>query len=170
MTLKELRARLLDEIQDRLASEGYRRSEQTFVRPVPVGAYLFHVAFMNHRADFDVSADVGIRYDEFESRLGRRDKATATIGAQLENIAGDGVRRWTVQKPSDVSAVSEGIIARFHHIGVPFLERFGSPHNVLEVLSRGGREAVLICPLSDRRIALIDALRAKFSPAPPNTR
>src|SRR5688500_16482556 len=106
--MKALRKRLLEEISTRLKPVGYRKSEQTFVRDFPGGCWMFHVAFIPHAEDFDVTADIALRHDSiqdasrrYEHLDAREKKKTATLGVELGNLRGTGQHRWTVSSESD---------------------------------------------------------------------
>jgi hypothetical protein len=167
MTLKDLRAALFSALTAALSARGYRRREQSFVRPIPGGAAIFHVTFINHADDFDVTADVAVRYDAIEDRLNaarpllspRERRQTATVGAQLAHIAGIGVERWTVRDAAEVALTARGIVERLVEVGEPFLQRFASPAEVRRVLEEDGAEARLICPFREKRLAIREALR-----------
>jgi hypothetical protein len=82
--MKELRKRLLEEIAARLKSEGYRKSQQTFARDFPGGRWLFHVAFIPHADDFDVTTDVAIRHDSIQQASSFGDVGRSFAGTTLD--------------------------------------------------------------------------------------
>jgi hypothetical protein len=166
MTLKDLRVELLARLADSLAPTGYYRREQSFRCDTAGGWVSLHVAIINHRDDFDVTADVAVRYNAVEEaradrqRLSARERReTATVGAQLANIAGIGTERWTVRAPADIAPAVLGILASFDRVGRPFLERFTELPETLRVLDADGPEARLICPLPGSRSTIRDTIR-----------
>ena len=102
--LKPLQDRLLLLLEDALHPRGFTRRQQTFVRRVPVGKHLFHVAFAPYpRHDyFDATADVAVRHDALEALLNANDpylterekRWTASVGGELGNLS-TGRRRRT---------------------------------------------------------------------------
>jgi hypothetical protein len=67
--------------------------------------------------------------------------------------------RWTVAATSDIAPVADSIMVEVRRIGYPFLERFGSLAEVGRVLDADEEEARLICPLPDRRVAVLTVIR-----------
>src|SRR5687767_15603049 len=72
-----------------------RISHQAFYKKTTFGKYSFHLTFIPHATDIDVTADVAIRFDALEnlfqgtSRAGSRTN-TFTFGANLGHIRGNG--------------------------------------------------------------------------------
>lgn len=179
MLLKDVRAVLLAELARTLAPKGYRRREQTFVRDFERGQFMLHVAFVHHGGlDSDVTADVAVRHHDVENTLNanrtdlrpREAGRTATVGAELGNLAGDGVHRWTLTAASDVSALAAMIVERLMLVGDPFFRRFSSAIETLKVLEADNRLARLICPIPAHRTATIGALRDHLANARSNWR
>ena len=167
MTLKAFRQQVLDELAEQLAPAGYRRREQSFYREAGSVRHVLHVAIIPHTSDFDITADVAVRHHAVEELLNaqvshlspREKRQTATVGAELGNLAGVGQHRWTVAHESDVRPAVLGILEWFERLGQPFLERFSSAATILRVLDQGGDEARLICPFPDRWPKVRAALR-----------
>jgi len=78
---------------------------------MPGGRQSFHSAFVNHDTDFDVTADVAIRFDAVgdmvnssETLLSEPEKrGTYTLGTELGNLDGTSHQRWTIEQESDVT-------------------------------------------------------------------
>lgn len=165
--MKELRDKLLDEISLRLKPEGFRKSEQTFVRNFDSGCWFFHVAFILHKEDFDITADVAVRHDTVERAFHadsslvseREKKKTATIGVEFGNLRGTGQHRWTIRDESDVVPVVESILDMFREVGYPFLQRFSSLSETRRVLSEESAFSHLICPFPDKRARVIELIK-----------
>ena len=66
--MKELRDALLLEVGKRLRAFGFsaRKSSRDFYRDVGPCRQLFHISFINHEGDFDVTADVAVRHNVVE--------------------------------------------------------------------------------------------------------
>lgn len=165
MTLKPLRAALLTRLAELLMPQGYRKREQSFHKESGPVRLSFHVAFINHAQDFDVTADVAVRHHAIEERLGSG-KDLTTIGAELGNIAGVGQHRWRVAAEEDLEPVTHSILEYFHQHGEPFLARFSDPTELLRVLDQESHEARLICPIPDRRKRVVESLRKLDSGRP----
>ena len=166
MLLADLRRTLLTELAAALASRGYRKSGQSFRKEEGPHRLSLHVAFINHVDDFDVTADVAVRHHAVEEIRNlsntlisaREKKETATIGAELGNLAGVGQHRWTVRERRDIEPVAADILEWFDRIGVPFLERFSSIGETARVLTQDGSEARLICPFPEKRRSVLEAI------------
>jgi hypothetical protein len=152
MPVAHLHALLIDALIARLPGWKFVARERHFKRQAAAGTlWYMHLAFVNHTDDFDVVVDVAVEFV--------RDKATVcVVGAQLGNIAGVGQTRVEVRTPGDVAAAIDRILNEFQTVGVPFLERFSRPDEVLSVLRQGGREAALISPIGARHQGQIRAL------------
>ena len=154
MTLEELRQRLLARLAE-LVEPAFKltKRDRTFWKDAGPVRYALHISFINHADDFDVTVDVAIRHHSVEDvlnaerQLGPRERReTATVGAELGNLAGVGQHRWTVVAEGDVEPVALGIVDWFGRIGEPFLQRFASPAETLRVLEADGPEARMISP------------------------
>jgi hypothetical protein len=171
MTLGDLQEEVLRQIAAYLASAGYRRREQSFVRDNPDGFWAVHVAFIPHRSDFDLTLDVAIRHNVVEERLDRtfahlapRDRRkTASIGVELGNYAEGQQHRWTIRQSVEVSPIVADMLKHYRQLGVPILERFSSLAELARVLEEDGREASLICPLLDVRAEVREVARKVLS-------
>jgi len=166
VTLAELRRRVLERLSERMAPAGFRRRDQSFWKDAGPVALSLHVSFINHADDFDLTADVAVRHHAVEDilnaarRLSARDmRTTATVGAELGNLAGVGQHRWTVTAEADVDPAIDGVADWFRRIGEPFLQRFSSPAEALRVLDEDGIEARLICPIAATRSQVREILR-----------
>ena len=164
--MKELRKELLLQLDERLRPLGFRKREQSFRRDLGPCRQAFHISFINHVGDFDVTADVGVRHHSVEDMLNEgqphlkdsEKKETYTVGAELGNIIGTGQHRWTVVDTSDIPSVVDGIMNYFDSVGIPFLERFSSLKEVYRVLREDGAEARLICPIPTLRSRLKEVI------------
>jgi hypothetical protein len=166
--MKELRKRLLMEIATRLESDGYRKSQQTFTLDFPSVRWFFHVAFIPHADDFDVTADIAVRHDSIQrasrryEHLEAKEKLmTATLGVELGNLQGIGQYRWTVRSECDVALVADSILKMFREVGVPFLKSFSSLDETKKVFLENGDIARLICPVRDQRDEIISIFRSE---------
>jgi hypothetical protein len=159
--LKALQEQLLSQLATKLNAKGFKRKEQSFYKDIPGGKQIFHIAFIKHLRDFDLTADVAVRHDaleelvnEFNSTLSKKEKSqTASVGAELGNISMGKPLRWTVSSEADIPEVCESILAVFESVGLPYLQRFSSLAEVLSALSFDEQEAWLQSP--------IDHIRAK---------
>jgi hypothetical protein len=168
--MKELRNELLLRLDDRLHPLGFRlrKTLRDFRREVRGCSQFLHIAFINHPSDFDVTADVAVRHHPVENMLNEErtylkeseKKLTATVGAELGNILGIGQHRWTVANERDIPIVVDGVVNHFEKVGLPFLERFTSLEEVFRVLSVNRSEALLVCPLPEKRARLREIIGA----------
>ena len=162
-----LRSDLLATLEAALVPAGFRRSDQSFRKPWGQARLCVHVSFIKHAADFDATIDVAVRHNQVEDRLNatrsdlsaREKRQTATIGVELGNWAVGRSHRWTVAAPSDVAGVAASMMAEIRHTGLPFLERFASLAEVGRVLDVDQKEARLICPVPEKRVAVRAIIR-----------
>ena len=112
-----------------------------------------HLSFVSHAHDFAVAVDVAVEHLRGTKRL-------CIVGAELGNIRGTGQDRWDVHSRQDVPRVASEILKAFAAIGLPFLERYSSLAEILNVLRTNPREARLIKPLSANPVAEAAAIEA----------
>ena len=165
---KELQELLLKELSTLLSKNGFefRPREQGFRASRPDGSALFHLSFIPHAADFDIIADVTLRFDAVEDLLNEvrpylsktEKKLTATIGSELGQFLGGMQQRWTVASGSDVKSVAASIYDAFLSIALPFLKRYSDLDTLLAVLSSNHKLARLLSPSNAGRWKTVLAL------------
>jgi hypothetical protein len=142
---------LIDALIPRMSGWKFVARHRHFICQRDGSSWTMHLAFVNHEDDFDVVVDVAVEFSE-----GR--KSVCIVGAQLGNIAGVGQTRFKIGDPSDIPRAVDGILNEFQTVGIPFLERFSQPLEVLSVLRRGGKDASLISPIKAQHAQQIETL------------
>ncbi|MCM2472737.1 hypothetical protein HGO38_04495 [Rhizobium sp. CG5] len=174
--MKEIRQALLNGIGNRVGEFGFDRKAigQSFKREFPGGISRFHLAFINHKSDFDVTADVAVRFHKLEELanendnfISKKDKSlTNSLGAELGNIAGVGQMRWHVATIDDLDSVTTGILDAFIEIGLPYLEVASTMEGAYRLLSAPGKNSWLHNPVLSARakrvVGLAKLLESKF--------
>jgi hypothetical protein len=142
-----------------------RPSEQSFYCVVTTGKSAFHVSFIPHQDDLDLTADVAIRIDAIEDLVNQYDtklkpdekRRSMTLGGDLGNIFKGRQRRWTVADLNDIPGVCDQVYAAFEQNGLPFLRAHSDVVAVRRVLvsshSNDTLLATLLGPRSKRAIA-----------------
>lgn len=169
-SLRDLRGDVLREFGRRLARFGFdpRPKGQSFLRKIEGGRVSVHLGFISHENDFDVTIDVGIRFDAVEelvhrseALLTKREKAeTSTLGAELGNIECGRPFRVTVTGNSDTEGAVGQLIAKFESIGLPYLEHYSQMESAYEVLARDDRGGWIHSPINAERAKSACALLA----------
>lgn len=141
----------------RLAGFGFsaRPRGQSFLRAIDGGQASVHLSFIEHEHDFDVTADVAIRFDAVEDLvnrsnvlLSRREKAsTFTMGAELGNLERGEPFRVTVAEDGDVEPAVERLVKKIETVGLPYLEKYSDLEAAYEVLSRDDRDGWIHSPI-----------------------
>lgn len=159
--MKYIQRALLDAIGAKVVSLGFdsKTAGQSFMRRIPGGRASFHLAFIEHPKDFDVVADVAVRFDQLEelvnsnnSLLSKREKGqTYSLGAEIGNISGSGQRRWSVASLDEVEIIANEIIICFKEIGLPYLEKASTLEGAYQLLTSPGRDAWLHNPVHASR-------------------
>jgi hypothetical protein len=144
-TLSGSKKALLTAVGGHLTPFGFsaKPKGQTFHRFFQGGRSAFHLAFIDHANDFDVSADLAIRFDRVEELVNRHTKLlsskekldTSTLGVELGTLHEGKPRRWTVSLDTDVSAVAREIAEFFEAVGIGYLEQFEDPGRAFVALS-----------------------------------
>jgi hypothetical protein len=164
--LKTLRTRLYGMVGASVSELGFKTEKLVFRRPMGGGSQTLHLAFIAHKTDFDVTADVAIRFDDVQALLLEGNTAIKpeqagvmmSFGAELGNIAERKQRRWTVRTEAGLPAVADQVTAAFLDIGRPYLETYSDRHAALEVLAGDDQAAWLHMPLHGQRARLALAL------------
>jgi len=158
---------VLTRLGKQLESHGFdpKPSGQSFYHSFPAGKSAFHVSFIPHQSDFDLTADVAIRLNAIEDLVNEYDTKRApterrksmTLGGELGNISEGHQLRWTVSDPNDIPKVCDQVANMFERIGLQFLRThsdLAAAHKVL--ISSNPRETFLspiLGPRSMRAIA-----------------
>lgn len=111
-----------------------------------------HFSFINHVDDFDVTTDVAIEYRKNKERI-------CIIGAEIGNIQGIGQKRHNIRSISSAKDAIESVAQDLTEIGMPFLEKYRNPSQVIRALEDGGAEAMLISPFIQDHAQKISALK-----------
>src|SRR5882672_9807293 len=127
MKVAELHSMLVDALKPRLDGWNFVDSHRHFKKQIDDKRWFLHLAFINHQTDFDAVADVAVEYVRNRQRV-------CIVGASLANIEGIGQKRFRVSRPTDISAAADSIVEQFRRVGIPFLERFSQPQEVISVL------------------------------------
>ena len=157
MKVSELHTLLLQDMQALLPQWRFVARSRHFKRSIGTVNWMLHIAFVNHAGDFDAIGNVAVEF------LATR-KPVVVIGAQLGNIEGVGQTRHPVTSPESASQAAQSLVAEFHRVGLPFLERYSSSAAVLSALQSGGPEASLISPVHEMHRGQIAALQALDTP------
>ena len=65
------------------------RKDQHYVKTTSVGRLNFHLSFIRHQTDFDVTGDVAVRFDRLEELLYGDCRHPSTPGLQTPIYSGD---------------------------------------------------------------------------------
>jgi hypothetical protein len=140
MSFAVIQGVLLGDLSARLEGWHFVKSRRSFERKQTTCVWSLHLAFIKHKPDFDVVADVAVEHIQAGKRL-------CIVGAELGNICGTGQHRWQIASEQQVQAVTSGILDLFTTVGLPFMERYSVLSEVLRVLRADPAQARLICPL-----------------------
>ncbi|WP_133500788.1 hypothetical protein [Cognatilysobacter terrigena] len=159
MKVSELHAAFISELVELMPGWTFVKSSRHFKRTDGHVRWLFHVSFANYSDAFDALGDVAVEYVAMKKRV-------AIIGAQLANIAGTGYSPHPVSSRASAIDSARALAAEFQAVGLPVLQRYSDPAVALAALEAGGREALLISPLSNLHAQQLEALQKLC--APPN--
>jgi hypothetical protein len=162
--LKKLETRLFATVGESVGELGFRTKKWSFWRSIPGGSQALHLAYIRHQEDFDVTADIAVRFDDVQALLleggaitPAAARVTMSLGAELGNIRDGRPKRWTVREDGDVTAVAAQIVTTFMDIGLPYLETYSDRRTALDALAKDDRMSWLHSPIHSER-----ALRALF--------
>ncbi|MDX3905813.1 MAG: hypothetical protein QHC78_09010 [Pigmentiphaga sp.] len=168
--LRQHQQQLLQAVAAGVTPHGFtpQPKEQSFVRPFPEGRQEFHLGFIEHEADFDVTADVAIRFERLEELvnadnklLSKKEKAaTASLGIELGNLVQGAQFRWTVAGEPDVAKVAASLIEWFAQHALPYFERYSDLAAAYDLLAPADRSAWGHHPLHGSRAKRVLGLAA----------
>jgi len=152
---------ILTSLGERVRTLGFNPKAfgQSFYYTFAAGKWGFHVSFIPHRDDFELTADVAVRIDEIEDLVNKYDtrrtpaekRNSMTIGGELGNISQGRPRRWKISDFSDVPIVCGEIMSFFETIGVPFLRAHSEIADVHRVLVSSDQRDIVLAPISGPR-------------------
>ena len=161
MQFGEWKENLLCSLFDCLKNDSFvrRSKDQAFDKQCGSVRLAFHLCFIRHTADFDVTADVAIRFDDVEDLINsfnaelspRKKKGTFTMGCELGNLTEGEQRRWSVTRPEDIPAVAKSLYSAFQIVALPYYEKYSDRDTALNVLSGDTPESWLHCPFHTAR-------------------
>jgi hypothetical protein len=106
---------LLNRLGERIIAFGFKPKPtgQTFYQVVETGKWTFHVSFIAHKTDFDLTADVAVRVNaiedlvnEYDTKLAAAEKRRSmTLGGELGNISEGSPKRWAISNVEDIPSV-----------------------------------------------------------------
>ena len=147
---------LLMGLADQIGTFGFNPKVlgQSFHQVVPTGKWEFHISFIAHKIDFDLTADVAVRVNaiedlvnEYDTKLTTAEKRKSmTLGGELGSISEGVPRRWTVSSVEDIPAVCDRVIEAFQRIGLPFLQKHSDAAAAHRVLVSSRQADLLLAP------------------------
>ncbi len=152
MKVSELQNNFLEQLQHHLDGWRFIKSDRHFKKVDGNVVWLFHISCINHTNDFDGVGNVAVEYKNGKERL-------CIIGAELGNIEGVGQKRFSVTNEHQAISSAKALSEYFKSIGLPFLQKYSNPNEVVSTLMNGGKEAMMISPFINQHQEQIDALR-----------
>ncbi len=152
----------------------YNSSTRSFRKKVGNSEFSFHLAFIRHQRDFDIVADLGVRYLNVEKLawgltpphplLDGLKFDTWTMGVEVGNLTQGSQIRWSVAGEKDVDEAVSKITAIFHSVALPYFEKYSTPESAYVMLQRDDRISELNSPLRVKRWERIIALAYFLEP------
>lgn len=146
MSLKDIQKKLLKSLGEKLFAYGFEKKprQQSFFRKFDGGVFVFHLSFIEHEFDFDITADVAIRFDDLEDLINAQDKlltkkekeATCSLGVEFGNLVSGEQMRWSVSTESELNEIVESIIKVYDENGEKYFKDYGVKENALKLLSQ----------------------------------
>jgi len=159
--MKEQQKALLSKVAEYLVEYGFEKKPigQSIIKIMPDGKVSFHLAFIDHKDNFDVVADVAIRFDMVENMVNEDNKllskkekeSTFTLGAELGNISQGSQKRWTVFLGTDVDSIAQEIRSAFVKYADSYIKKYSEMQNAFELLLSNDRQNWIHCPVHGAR-------------------
>lgn len=148
-----LQNKFLLEVSKHVGKYGFSNKikEQSFEKKTDFGKVCIHFSFGRPTNSFDITIDVGIRFDDLENLINetvsylseKAKKETYSMGCELGNLSQGKPKYWVIGKDEDIIPVALEIISFFERIGLPYLEKYSNMRNAKEALSSDGPSAWL---------------------------
>jgi hypothetical protein len=151
---------LMCAVAPQIAACGFKKhGSREFEKRYEWGRAAIHFSFIEHDHDFDVTVDVGIRFDAVEDLVHRNNKLltakektnTFSMGAEIGNLTDGKPIRWTVASQAGVGHVAAEISGRIASTAIPYVERYGNMNRAIEVLSSDDDTAWIHSPIHGER-------------------
>jgi len=116
----------------------FHRKQSRFVRQMSTVRWSVGISFIRHPTDFDVTAGVAVGFDALEKLIcedEREAMRTYSLGVNLGYFTGEGQKRWSVHSEQDVEPTCGSLMKTIVEMGLPYLEKYSSMTNALELLS-----------------------------------
>lgn len=159
--MKDIQKNLLTLVGEKISTYGFQKKplSQSFLKMIPGGRVSFHLSFIEHETDFDVTADIAIRFDDLENLVNADNRLlskkerdmTYSFGVELGNLANGKQKRWRVASDADVVNVADALVADFERYALPYYEKYSVMSGAFELLSSNDRATWMHCPLHGAR-------------------
>ncbi|MBB5064655.1 hypothetical protein [Granulicella mallensis] len=134
-------------------------SGQSFYRTTLTGKWAFHISFIKHKGDFDLTADVAVRIDKIEDLVNEYDakrtsaekRKSMTLGGELGNLSVGRPLRWSVASVSDIPTICDQVLEAFGKIGLPFLESCSEVAGAYRILRSSDPKELHLAPFPGPR-------------------
>ncbi|WP_143169190.1 hypothetical protein [Vibrio quintilis] len=151
MKVSELQEKFIDELNMLLPEWKFVKRDRHFKLNHHGVMWFFHISCVSHDSDFDAIGDVALEYLSGKKRM-------CIIGAELGNIKGSGQMRFPVSSSDEAARSAKSLYEFFVEVGLPFLNKYSDPNEVVTTLKRGGHEAMLISPFTDQHETQINLM------------
>lgn len=151
MKVSVLQSEFVNRLKELLSDWKYVKGERAFKKSIGENLWHFHIVCINHADNFDCTGDVAIEFKSKKLRL-------CIVGAELGNIECVSQKRFTVGNMQQALESADAIYKYFNTVGIPFLERYSVPNEVINTLTAGGKDAMLISPIVRLHKQQIDSL------------
>ena len=156
--LKKLRSLIKESFANRMLSYGFdRHSGGTFYRKTDFGRIGITLFYFNYGDSIKIEASASIKVDEAEKLLFQY-RTTAevtpipppkkpndfTVCENLGNIKIGIWRQWFIYEESEIEETLDDIEALVLKVGIPFLERLGTPELLLEEMVNSTKQRTFL--------------------------
>ncbi len=132
---------------------------QDFYKKGEKAKWAFHLSFIPHPEDFDITIHVAVRIHDIENLVNQYDmkirpsakKSSMTLGVELGNLSQGRPIRFTLDEVEEIPKVGDALMALFERVGWPFLERHSDLPSTAKVLTGEDRRDTLLAPFMGPR-------------------
>lgn len=161
ISIKACKTKLLESLEKRFSNSGFRKSAGVFYKKTDFGMYSFHICFIDVGISVDVTADVGIRFDDLENLIHenvenswlteKEKKQTFSIGSEFGRLIFGNQKRYEINNEQEIEGAADLIMEDFKTVGEHYLNKYSDLSIVFETLLKRDRSAELLNAFPNRR-------------------
>ena len=158
----QLKKKFVSSFAERAKKYGLMKKGDEFHRPTPFGLAGMRLGISRNLNCIDIAPAIFVRISELEklreefytSILHRKFDSKFSVAGNIGNIRNNVYRKWQIYNDTDIEPSVNEIVAMFETVGIPYIEKFTEPSQMISGLldrtSNGN-----LSPLAGERAKLV---------------